>query len=522
MLNAVGAEYLTEYAAVPLHARGLVQSWFQPNGMVLDHLPLVTSAHSVRRHMTASAPSRCRSPSGPWPRFQRLPLAIALVLLTAATAEAMTVQDTRTTVRVDGRPVFRVGPADSSTAAERALRVERRIATLLETPRALPPAQAAPAGPDRADRIITVAAVPVVTVTRADAEDNVTSVDALALQWSRALDAELRRAGKRRLSRWGRFGAEVQASVQAAFSRLAESAIRIVPRVLAAVLVLGLFWLIASGVRFALRALFARFVEDRTVESLLKQGAYYTIWTLGLIVAVDALGFQPQTVVTGLGLTGLALGFALKDIISNFVSGLLLLALRPFELGDQIVVGETEGSVERIELRATQIRTYDGRLVLVPNAELFTSRVENNTASPVRRAVVPLFLGYGSDLPQAVEVVRRAAAAVPGVLAEPPVAVRVAELGQDDLVLEARFWTDSRRSDFTAIQAVVRAQIVAALRAAEIGLPDPDLRILMPRDPERWRVALGVRDGDAAEGLPPAGTDGRPSTPGGHSGRRAK
>lgn len=400
------------------------------------------------------------------------------MLLGAAAAAA---QGDRTTVRVDGRSVLRVGAADSSTAAQRAARIERRLATLLESPRALPAARVEAAGAGGVERLITVAGVPVVTVTQADAEDNLTTVDVLALQWTRVLDAELARAGERRLSRWGRFGAEVQASVQAAFSRLLESAIRIVPRALAALLVLGLFWLLASGVRFVLRAIFARVIEDRTVESLLKQGAYYAIWTLGLIVAIDALGFQPQTVVTGLGLTGLALGFALKDIISNFVSGLLILALRPFELGDQIVVGETEGSVERIELRATQIRTYDGRLVLVPNAEVFTSRVTNNTASPVRRAVVPLFLGYDSDLRRAFEAVREATVAAPGVLAEPPVAVRVSELGQDDLILESRFWTDSRRSDFTATQAVVRAGIVDALRAAGIGLPDPDLRILVPR-----------------------------------------
>jgi small-conductance mechanosensitive channel len=447
--------------------------------MVLDDLSFMTGDQCFRQHMTPAAASRSRAPYGMRMCIQRLLLAVGLALLTSTTVGAVAIQDDRTTVRVDGRPLFRVGPTDSSTAAERALGIERRVVTLLETPRALPPAQIATTGPGGTNRMVTVSGVPVVTVTQADAEDNATSVEALALQWSRMLDVELRRAAERRFSRWGRFGVEVQASAQAAFSRLLESAIRIIPRALAALLVLGLFWLFAKAVRFALRALFARVIEDRTVESLVKQGAYYAIWTLGLIVAVDALGFEPQTVVTGLGLTGLALGFALKDIISNFVSGLLILALRPFELGDQIVVGETEGSVERIELRATHIRTYDGRLVLVPNAEVFTSRVTNNTASPVRRAVVPLYLGYDSDLPRAVEVVREATVAAAGVLAEPAVAVRVAELGQDDLVLEARFWTDSRRSDFTATQAVVRASIVNALRAAGIGLPDADVRVLL-------------------------------------------
>lgn len=407
-------------------------------------------------------------------------------------------QGERATVRVDGRPVLRLGAADSVSAAERAARVERRIATLLGTPRALTPVRVERSGPADSNRTLSVSGVPVVTVTRADAEDNVATVDVLAAQWSEMLDAAIGRAAERRLSRWGRFGAEVQASVETAFSRLVESAVRIVPRALAAILVLGLFWLLAAGVRRLMRAVFRRVISDLTVENLLKQLAYYAIWALGLLVAVDALGFQPQTVVTGLGLTGLALGFALKDIISNFVSGVLILALRPFQLGDQIVVGETEGSVERIRLRATEIRTYDGRLVLVPNAELFTSRVTNNTASPVRRAVVPLFLGYDTDLPLAVEAIRAAVAATPGVLDDPPVAVRVAELGQDDLVLEARFWADSRRSDFTATQAAARESVVSALREAGIGLPDPAVRMLAPIRPEHWRRAIDAAAAGAA------------------------
>jgi small-conductance mechanosensitive channel len=242
-----------------------------------------------------------------------------------------------------------------------------------------------------------------------------------------------------------------------------------------------------------MRAIFRRVVDDLTVENLIKQFAYYSVWTLGLIVAVDALGFDPETVVTGLGLTGLALGFALKDIISNFVSGILILTLRPFRLGDQIIVGDTEGAVERIELRATEIRTYDGRLVLVPNAEVFTSRVTNNTASPVRRGAVEIHLGYEVDLQRAAHAVREGARQAPGVLEEPPATVRVRELGQDDLVLEARFWTDSRRTDYLDTASAVRTSVVAALKAAAIALPEPDLRYAVHRSP-------GSGDGESAEG----------------------
>jgi small conductance mechanosensitive channel len=408
----------------------------------------------------------------------RPPFRASLWLLLAAAPLAGQGGD-RVTVRLDGRAVLRVGPAPGVEAQARAERIERRLATLLETPRAIAPSRVEPLG-DTA-RVVSVAGVPVVTVGRADAEDNVLGLDALAAQWARAVDGALVRARERRATGWSRFVVAVRGSVQTAFARLAESAIAVVPRAIAAFLVIAAFGLLATGIRWLLRVLFRRVVSDLTLENLVKQLAYYAVWGLGILVAVDALGFRPQTVVTGLGLTSLALGFALKDIISNFVSGLLILALRPFQIGDQIVVQGVEGSVERIRLRATEIRTYGGRLVLVPNAELFTSRLTNNTASPVRRGRVRLFMGYDADARRAMEVIRQAAAGAEGVLAEPPPGVRIADLGQDDLELEVRFWADSRRSDFVATRAAVRAAVVEAMRDAGIPLPDPDTRFLATR-----------------------------------------
>jgi small-conductance mechanosensitive channel len=283
----------------------------------------------------------------------------------------------------------------------------------------------------------------------------------------------------------GRFWIETQASFQAAFARLAESAVSVIPRALAAFTIIALFWLVARVIRFALRALFRHVVEDQTTESLIKQVIYYSIVAVGLLVAVDALGFEPQTVVTGLGLTGLALGFALKDIISNFVSGILILSLRPFDLGDQIVVGSTEGRVERIELRATQIRTYDGRVALVPNAEVFTSRIINNTAHPIRRGSVTIYLGFDEDLDHAIRTLLKAVPQAEGVSTERSGTVRVQDLGQDDIVLEASFWTDSRRSDFNETASRVRQAIVSSFKREGIGLPNPDRRIVeVTRTPE--------------------------------------
>ncbi len=290
----------------------------------------------------------------------------------------------------------------------------------------------------------------------------------------------------------GTFSSEVESSVRTAFARLLESVITIIPRVFAAALVILLFGGIAVFVRWLIRVTFHRAFSDLTIENLVKQLAYYTIWVLGIIVAAAALGFDPQTVVTGLGLTSLALGFALKDIISNFISGILLLALRPFKIGDQIVVGETEGSVERIELRATQIKTYDGRTALVPNADVFTSRVINNTASPERGGAVEFFLDYGCDLRRAISVIAEATRRAEGVLQTPTPTVRVKNLTENAMQIEALFRTDSRRADFMATASAIRHNALNALKDAGIDLPDSNLRVL--KTDEESRLSIGIND----------------------------
>ena len=415
-------------------------------------------------------------------------------LLTWFTVLPVFAQDTQATVRVDGRALFRVGDGDGLEATARRDGIQRRLAAVLENPDAIGRVTVQRDGPGGTSRTVSVAARPIVTVAPADAADTGLSTDQIARQWAQAIDQALQRGAQRRRSAGNRFVAEVQACVETAFARLLESTITVVPRALAALLVIGAFWALATGVRALMRIIFRRFVSDLTVENLIKQVAYYSVWVLGLIVAANAFGLEPQTLVTGLGLTSLALGFALKDILSNFVSGLLLLTLRPFRIGDEIVIGDPEGTVERIELRATQMRTYDGRRILVPNAEVFTSRVTNNTAAPVRRGSVEVFVGYDADLSQAADAMREAARRTDGVLAEPPVSVRVRDLGQDDAVLEVRFWTDSRRSDYVATASLVRWAVVQEFNQRQLPLPDPDVRVLVPRAPERWREALG-RDG---------------------------
>lgn len=390
-------------------------------------------------------------------------LAVLLLAMAPTTAAA---QDGTAAVRLDGRTLFRVAATDSQSAARRAGMVEQRLAALVTAP-SLPGATTV-AADSLGQPAVLLGGRAIVTVTPDDAAAQLRPADSLAMAWAEATDRELGAARARRASRAGDVGAGVEGAVRGSAARLGESVRTIVPRALAAFLVLGLTWLVAAALRRLLRVAFRHLIADRTIENLIRQVTYYAVWLIGFAVAVDALGFRPQTVITGLGLTGLALGFALKDIISNFVSGILLLVLRPFELGDEIVIGDTEGRVERIELRATQIRTYDGRVVLVPNAEIFTNRVTNNTAAAMRRGSVECHVGYGDDLRTVVEALLRASRRTEGVLEAPAPDVRVRALAADGVRVESRFWTDSRQSDLLATEHKVRLATVAEFRAAGV------------------------------------------------------
>ncbi len=244
------------------------------------------------------------------------------------------------------------------------------------------------------------------------------------------------------------------------------------PGIAAALIVLGVFWTLAAFVRVVVRKA-ARYVRDPTIKLLLVQVSYYAVWLVGCIVALDAVGVNPESVVTALGLTGVALGFALREVLSNFVSGVLILALRFFDIGDQIVVGDTEGTVEAIDLRATHIRTGDGRLVFVPNAEVSTSRVTNNSASPLRRTSIFVYLSYREDVARTLSIVLATLRDVAGIASTPAPTIQLNDLAPQHLQVEARFWADSRRADFINIVSTARIAIVGALAKEGIELPLP-------------------------------------------------
>ncbi len=246
------------------------------------------------------------------------------------------------------------------------------------------------------------------------------------------------------------------------------------PMLLIAVVVFVVFWLLS---RLA-RALIMKATRNHThanVGKVIGRLAQWAIIFIGLLVALSVVApsIRPANILSVLGVGGVAIGFAFKDILQNFVAGILLLLREPFRVGDQIIYKEFEGTVEEVDTRATLIRTYDGRRVIIPNGDIYTNAITVNTAFASRRSQYDIGIGYGDDIEHARAVILGAIIGLEGVLEHPAADVVVSDLAGSSINLRARWWTDAARSDVVTSQDRVLTAIRNACAEAQIDLPYP-------------------------------------------------
>src|SRR6266851_5536977 len=196
---------------------------------------------------------------------------------------------------------------------------------------------------------------------------------------------------------------------------------------------------------------------------------------LGFLVSfsIVAPSFQAADLIKVLGIGSVAIGFAFQNILQNFLAGLLLLWTEPFRVGDQIRLDNFEGTVEAIETRATTIKTYDGRRVVIPNADLFTHSVTVNTALDIRRWEYDLTLKDSRDLAELKSFIIKTVSKVQGVLSDPSPEVLVMDLGDPDsntVKVRVLWWTRAPRQHqmLTSYDSVLTA-IRQTLNRSTVG-----------------------------------------------------
>jgi small conductance mechanosensitive channel len=198
---------------------------------------------------------------------------------------------------------------------------------------------------------------------------------------------------------------------------------------------------------------------------------------LMLVVAMGVLSFYNVDITSLaaiLAAVGFAVGMALQGTLGNFASGVMLLLFRPFKVEDYIVVADTEGTVEEIDLFTTRVNTLDNRHVIIPNGEIFGSKLENYTRNPLRRVDVNVGAAYSADLAQTREALNRAVANV-GAVASPAPQVYLMELGASSVDWQIRAWCAPQ--DYWAVREALVTAAKVNLDRAGIGIPYPQLDV---------------------------------------------
>jgi small conductance mechanosensitive channel len=282
-----------------------------------------------------------------------------------------------------------------------------------------------------------------------------------------------------------------------ALSDLGRSFLNLLPGIVIGILVFTLFFFISGLVKRAILRTTRNSGYGQAVSRLARLGVL-----LGGLLVSMAIAFPTvngSSILSALGVSGVAIGFAFRDILQNYFAGILLLWREPFKIGDQIVTSNNfEGTVEGIEMRATFIRTYDGRRVVIPNSSLFIDSVTVNTAFDKRRLEVDVGIGYGDDIETARRVIVEVLGSTEGVLQDPSPDVLIVELADFSVILRARYWTRSGRADELVVQDRVLTAIKKALTDNGIDLPFPTQQVLFHDQTEET-------DGDRArqrEGWP--------------------
>lgn len=247
----------------------------------------------------------------------------------------------------------------------------------------------------------------------------------------------------------------------------------LLPNLIAALVVFAIGIYLASVVRRLVRKALQRRTDNHQPIALLSQLAYWLVVILVAAISLQMVGFNLTAFLAGLGIVGITIGFALQDVSKNFIAGLLMLIQQPFEIGEFIEVSGYAGKVEMIDLRATQVRTVDGKLVLIPNGEVMISPITNFSRADSRRVEINTGVAYESDPERARQTALEAISAVPGILSDPAPDAIFQNFGNTTFDMSIYFWIDTNQTNVLAAKDAGLNEIKQAFEQAEIDMPLP-------------------------------------------------
>jgi small conductance mechanosensitive channel len=263
---------------------------------------------------------------------------------------------------------------------------------------------------------------------------------------------------------------------------LAAGAVDLLPKILEALLILAVSIYLAGLAARLLTRVLKRREADPEITLLLARLARWSIVAVGLITALQRF-FDVTAFLAGLGILGFTVGFALQNIMQNFVAGVILLVQQPFNVSDAIEVASHSGTVLAINMRTTEMRTWDGRIVIIPNSDVLSNTITNFTRAKKRRIDVPVGIAYDSDPEAARRTILGAIQSIPGLLADPMPSVVYDTFGESTLGLTLYFWIDMEKGDYFGAKDSALLKVKAALEQAGVDMPFPTRTVRLQQMP---------------------------------------
>lgn len=254
---------------------------------------------------------------------------------------------------------------------------------------------------------------------------------------------------------------------------LEKNAIPMGGRLLAALAILVIGYIIAQiTTKIVWRALKRSRVRDNVLLIRFTLGAIkWTIMIFVLIMALGQIGINVTALVAGVGVAGLVIGFALKDVLANFASGVLLIVRQPFKVGDFVQAGGEEGFIEELNVFSTVLRTPDNKAVVLPNAKVWGDTIINYAGYETRRMELKVGISYSSDMDKAIAVVKKIMKEDKRILKEPEPFVGVTELGESSVNLIIRPWV--KLADYWNVHFDLTKKIKEEFDKSGIEIPFP-------------------------------------------------
>ena len=265
---------------------------------------------------------------------------------------------------------------------------------------------------------------------------------------------------------------------------LANTIVGRLPYIVAGLLVLLLFYLIATIVRRIFLAGSRRTKLDKRLRILFSRLIVVFIVVLGIFTAFTVIipTFSFGDLIAGLGFTSFVIGFATKDILNNLLSGVLILWQHPFSIGDHLFVGNHQGKVEYIGVRATSLRKDDGELVLIPNGDMYSSALTIRGAGAQRRMTLKFSVGYDSDVDTAKKLTREVLEQTKEITSAPAFTVYVTDFIPEGVNITGNYWINTNESKPLDVFDRVASEVLRALNDAGIEIFPPDSVIVHQPD----------------------------------------